>query len=399
MRESISTAVAARRVLNRAAAQFHAGNDEAGSAERRTIAAASRAFLKVFPDEAGQAAVDRTEMRDFSSYIRSGRPGGLMDAELRDLGVSTGAGGGFVVPAAFADQLVITERYFSAMLDNADVWTTPDGAPMGVAAVDDTSHSAASTAENVAISPTSTDFAVTQPNAARLLAGTMYATSVRYSLQSVNDVARSATVNATGGTTTARGGFGIEDQIRFLVGRRIGQKLNLDLTTGAGTAGIPQGLALLGAVPTGTTLATGNSTGFASGAVGYAALEQMVLSVDPQYWADAVWMGNASTYNAIRLLADTTGRPFFDANSPLRPLGWRFVVNPDWPAWAANSAPLFFGSVADTYVVRQVGLPAIKVLEELHMDQLAREVVCYQRVDGMLKGNARSGRVMVASAT
>jgi HK97 family phage major capsid protein len=85
--------------------------------------------------------------RDFSEYLATGR-------EARDMGVGTGAGGGYTVAPSFLAQVLFGLAYTSGILARIRTWDSPNGAPATLPTVLDTAGVAVAQTENTLISET-----------------------------------------------------------------------------------------------------------------------------------------------------------------------------------------------------------------------------------------------------
>jgi HK97 family phage major capsid protein len=172
-----------------------------------------------------------------------------------------------------------------------------------------------------------------------------------------------------------------------LVGTSFGRALNKALTDGNGS-GKPTGIldASAGA-STGKTTSSGT-------AITKAELIDLVHSVDPAYRTgpNVAFMFNDTTLAALKKLdfgtTDTVPlwMPSFREGEPDRVLGFRYVVNQDFPSIAATRKTVAFGDWSK-YVVRLVQDFSLIRLNERYADELAVGFVAYARVDGKLLNN------------
>lgn len=172
-----------------------------------------------------------------------------------------------------------------------------------------------------------------------------------------------------------------------LVGTSFGRALNKALTDGNGS-GKPTGIldASAGAT-TGKTTSSGT-------AITKAELIDLVHSVDPAYRTgpNVAFMFNDTTLAALKKLdfgtTDTVPlwMPSFREGEPDRVLGFRYVVNQDFPSIASGRKTAAFGDWSK-YVVRLVQDFSLIRLNERYADELAVGFVAYARVDGKLLNN------------
>lgn len=172
-----------------------------------------------------------------------------------------------------------------------------------------------------------------------------------------------------------------------LIGTSFGRALNKALTDGNGS-GKPTGIldASAGA-STGKTTSSGT-------AITKAELIDLVHSVDPAYRTgpNVAFMFNDTTLAALKKLdfgtTDTVPlwMPSFREGEPDRLLGFRYVVNQDFPSIATTRKTVAFGDWSK-YVVRFVQDFSLIRLNERYADELAVGFVAYARVDGKLLNN------------
>jgi len=298
--------------------------------------------------------------------------------QARAAGVGTGAGGGFLVPQGFRRDLVIVQKQFGGMLQVAEQIDTDTGAAIPWPTNDDTGNKGAILSENTQV--TEQDLTLGQAQ----LGAYMYTSKlVRVSYQLLQDSA-----------------FNFEVFLRNRLGERLGRAENEHFTIGTGT-GQPQGITVGGTVR--VTLATGNTTGFSTTAVGYNALVDLFHSIDPAYRNERTrWMLHDTTVKNIVKLVDTTGRPIWQlgmqAGEPDMIFGRPITFNQDMPVPAANAKTIAFGDFNAGYVIRLVtGVLSLR-LTERYADFLQVGFLAFQRCDGMVQ-NAAAFSLLQQSAT
>lgn len=298
--------------------------------------------------------------------------------EARAAGVGTGAGGGFLVPQGFRRDLVVVQKQFGGMLQVAEQVDTDTGAALPWPTNDDTGNKGAILAENTQI--TEQDLTIGQAQ----LGAYMYTSKlVRVSYQLLQDSA-----------------FNFEVFLRQRLGERLGRAENEHFTIGTGVSQ-PQGITVGGTVR--VTLATGNTLGFATTAIGYNAFVDLFHSIDPAYRNERTrWMMNDTTVKGVVKLVDTTGRPIWQigmqAGEPDTILGRPITFNQDMPSPAANAKTIAFGDFTAGYVIRLVtGVLSVR-LTERYADFLQVGFFAFQRCDGLVQ-NAAAFSLMAQSAT
>ena len=351
----------------------------------------------------------------FRSYVRKGMAkldgetrskleagfSSLSGAESRDLGVGTGAAGGFLVPQGFLAKITEVLKYYGPMRSVANVIQTTSGQPLPWPGVDDTANVGAILGENTAI--TAQDVTVTH----QTLNAFMYTSLlVKVSWQLLNDDA-----------------FDIETFLARKLGQRIGRIQNTHFTNGVGTTqplGIIPGLAagknLKFTLPTGNTLSvTLNGLISTIHAIDFAYRQRFVPTQGPGNLSteggpgsigaggDSVgWQMADSTLAAVRQLVDSQGRPLWqlavNLGDPDTLLGYPVFVNPDVPAMGVSHTCAIFGNYQAAYVVRDVAGVQMVRLDERFADQLQAGFFAFCRTDAITDDTAAAA-VLVNSAT
>ncbi|HSW62259.1 MAG TPA: phage major capsid protein, partial [Dissulfurispiraceae bacterium] len=199
----------------------------------------------------------------------------FVPGEGRQLGVGTGAAGGFLVPQGFYEQIIASMRAFGGIRNSrANIFATASGQLLPIPTTDDTANAGMRIAENTQI----TDLATTYGQ--RLLGAHMYTSRIiRVSIQLLQDSA-----------------FNIETHLAGIMGTRLGRITNTEFTLGTGT-GQPQG------VQTGATLGVAATAGSAT-SITHANIVNMEHSVDPAYRIGAEWMFHDTTLRALKQMVD-----------------------------------------------------------------------------------------------
>lgn len=323
----------------------------------------------------GKPDDDSPHAKAFRAWLLSGN-GGLTEeqrrlmAERRDMSLTAGSGG-TTVPQGFYNELLMTMRLWGGFIDPdvVTLYETDTGNPTPVPLEDDTSNAAAIVAE-AGSQNTSTDPVFNSVT----LGAFMYRTTVKVSRELMQDSA-----------------FNIENYLRDRFAIRLWRGFNGHASTGTNT-GQPQGLfnASVGA-GIGHTAATGNTTNFP-----YISLVALEHSVDPLWRLSpkARWMFSDGVLQALKQQLDTTNRPIWQPNYvpvadggstytpfPGQILGYKYVVNPDAPAMAANARCIAFGDFS-FYFTRRVRGMLIQRLDELYADNGQVGFKLFARMDG-----------------
>jgi len=307
-----------------------------------------------------------------SEIFRRYAAGGLQAftaSEVRDMSLAAGSGG-VMVPRGMYERMVMTQRAFGGFFDESAVTVveTGDGALVPVPLDDDTANAATIVSQG-ASTTTSTD-----PVFSSVSVGAFtYRTLVRVSLELLADSA-----------------FDLEQYLADRFAVRLWRAFNAHATNGTGT-GQPQGLfsATVGA-NVGHVAGAGNTSTFP-----YLSLVALEHSVDPAYRASrsARWMFADDTLRALRQQTDANGAPLWipdfaptgDGRAlvqwPGTILGYRYVINPDAPAMAANARCVAFGDFS-YYVTRRVlGLEIVRA-QERYLDGGQVGFYLFARLDG-----------------
>ena len=330
---------------------------------------------------------DREYERVFNSFLLNGTSG--MESGDRKLLASqhetfrgpknaastTGTAGGYTIPPAFRDQIIQQMKYFGPMLQESELLETSTGANIPWPTNDDTGNVGAILAENTQITEQDVTLGTNSLDAY------MYTSKlVRVSYQLMQDNPK------------------FEAWLAKRLGERLGRILNAHFTTGTGTAQ-PDGI-----VTNATSAGTVAGTFAATGGVTYAALVDLVESLDPAYGglSDLKFMGHQTARKAARKMVDTQGRPLWEPSLqvgvPSNLMGYEFVLNNDMATEAIGSKSLGFGSIREAYVVRIVQDLKMARLDERYADFLQVGFFAFERADGTLQ-NASAWKVLTGPAT
>lgn len=166
------------------------------------------------------------------------------------------------------------------------------------------------------------------------------------------------------------------------IGEAAGRALNWQFTKGNGS-GVPTGiLDATGGASTGKTTSSNS-------AITKTELIDLVHSVDPAYRVgpNVAFMFNDATLAAIRKLdlgtSDTVPiwQPAFREGDPDRILGYRYVINQDFPSIAASQKVAAFGDWSK-YVIRRVRDVNVVRLDETFAARMQTAFLGWLRVDG-----------------
>lgn len=302
----------------------------------------------------------------------------LMRSKFEQPKAAAGTGttaGGYTIPPLFRDAIIQQLKYFGPMLQEAELLETSSGANIPWPTNDDTANVGAILAENTAITEQDVTLGTNS------LDSYMYTSKlVRVSYQLMQDNPK------------------FEAWLAKRLGERLGRILNQHFTTGTGTAQ-PDGI-----VTNATVGATTSSTFALTGGVNYAALVDLVESLDPAYGGlpDLKFMGHQTARKAARKMLDGQQRPLWEpslqAGEPASLMGYPFILNNDMATEAIASKSLGFGSIREAYVARIVNDMKLVRLDERYADFLQVGFFAFERADGTLQ-NASAFKILQGPAT
>lgn len=305
--------------------------------------------------------------REYFTRLFNSQPMDASMAMQRAVTSTTQNNGAYVVPEEFMRDIEVFLKAFGGMFQASYIHRSTRGGTMRWPTINDTAATGSWQAEPRAAGITPRAFAFDKKEYSAHLWTDVLA--LTYEFLQDEDVDFTSRVMAE------------------LVGTSFGRALNKALTDGNGS-GKPTGIldASAGAT-TGKTTSSGT-------AITKAELIDLVHSVDPAYRTgpNVAFMFNDTTLAALRKLdfgtTDTVPlwMPSFREGEPDRVLGFRYVVNQDFPSIATTRKTIAFGDFSK-YVVRLVQDFSLIRLNERYADELAVGFVAYARVDGKLLNN------------
>lgn len=304
----------------------------------------------------------------FSTYMKRGNEG--LTNEQRQLLQTRGTAtqiastttlGGYLVPKQFSNELEVTMKDYSAMLQVSRLVNTANGGTLEWPTVDDTAQGGEWVSEGNAVTVADMTFGQ------KTFSDYTVATLAKVSFQLLNDEA----VNLTG-------------ELATMFAERLGRTLNAAFTTGDGS-GKPTGF---------VTDASTGVTGTAS-VITRANLLDLIHSIDPAYRRspNAAFMMNDATLAAIKKLSIASGddRPLWVPSmrdgAPDTIEGFRYAINPDMANLGTATKPVAFGDWSK-YIIRSVGTQTLLRLNERYADSLSSGFLLYGRFDGKLLNTA-----------
>jgi len=315
----------------------------------------------------GHVQRDDTYNQAFNAYLRTGRPNGdLMNAQQ----VGTDSEGGYLVSPQFRQKLVEVLKSFGGLAGEVDSFDTERGGDVEYPSVDDTASVGAITAEEAAFT-TGTD----------LVFGTVVLKAYKYT---------STGADANAGLRVSvellqDSEFDIEALLARALATRIARKQAADWVTGTGT-GMPFGIAHAG-LTADVILAAGN-------AITYQKLLDIETALDPSYENSARWAFNKNTWQKIRAIVDTTGRPLVDpqqsagiGSRPTRELlGYPVTIDQGFPnSGTLNARWGVLGELREAYTIRRVANFTMIVNPYTRANFGQVEYVAWERADGNIQ--------------
>jgi HK97 family phage major capsid protein len=301
------------------------------------------------------------EQRAIMATRRSTITASDLPEEVRAQAVGSGAGGGFLVPQGFSEELEKALKAFGGIREVARLFPTPTGNDIPWPTVDDTMNVGELLAENIAAA--SQDVAFGQV----ILKAFKYSSKlVLVSMELLQDSF-----------------FDVGTILRDLLAERIGRITNTHFTVGTGT-GQPQGV--VAGATLGKTGIVGQTT-----AIIYDDLVDLEHSVDPLYRPGSSYMMADSSLKVIKKLKDTAGRPIWQPglSASLQAgqesfnsiNGYPYQINQDMAVMAANAKSILFGNFSK-YVVRDVREFTLLRLQERYAEFGQVGFLAFTRCDG-----------------
>lgn len=280
--------------------------------------------------------------------------------EQRALSAVTGSAGGYTVPQGFYARMIEAAQPWGGMREaGCTVITTDSGNSLPIPTNNDTSNIGEIVAENAPAAGQDVVFGQ------KILKAYKYSSkTVLVPIELLQDTF-----------------FDIEGWLANILGIRIGRITNQHFTTGSGTDQ-PQG------VITGATEGKAGSTGQTT-SVTYDDLVDLEHSVNRAYRRspNCGWMFADSTLKALKKLKDGQQRPLWqpglDVREPDTIMGYRYTVNDDVPAMAANAKSILFGDFSN-YFIRDVMAVTLYRIGEKYIESGQIGFLCFSRHDGGL---------------
>jgi HK97 family phage major capsid protein len=325
--------------------------------------------------------------RAFENYLRTGIPNQDI-AGLRVTGISNAQSGGsdpaggYMVPSGFRQKLVEVQKAFGGLAAEVDSYSTDTGNPVEFPSLDDTAQSGQITAEGSAVA-----------GGADLTFGTVLLGAFKYTSSGASNAPLKVSVELLQDSA-----FDVVGLVARKLGERIARKQATDWVNGGGTT-LPFGIARSG-LTADLVLAAGN-------AITYAKLLAAETALDPAYEQNAKWAMSKATWQNIRGVVDTTGRPLVNGQDmgigadgrPARNLlGYPVVID---QAFAANTtlSAMFavLGDLRESYVIRRVSNLVVIVNPYSSAGAGQVEYTAWERADGNVQ-NRKAYSLLQANA-
>jgi HK97 family phage major capsid protein len=251
------------------------------------------------------------EQRAFATYVRRGINAVKEDAELRTyvgLNIGTGSQGDFTVPTGFQKELETKMKAYGGILQAARILNTSAGNPIQWPTADDTTNKGRWLTEATTVTQTN-------PSFGQITLGANLASSdqVLISVQLLQDSA-----------------FDFQGLLSDMFAIRLGRLVNDAYTTGSGS-GQPQGIVGVSSIGNVTAVGDPQTGNTASNSVGYDDLNNVQFAVDAAYRQNGTYMFSDATFQAIRKLKDSLGRPLWQVSLaegvPDKLLNKPYIVN------------------------------------------------------------------------
>jgi len=284
-----------------------------------------------------------------------------LDPEIRaTMSTGTGSEGGYVIPEGFVNRLEIAALAFSGGMIDPNVVTvmrTATGNPLPMPTSDDTSNTGERIAENTQVA----------------------AQDVAFGQVMLNAYLYSSKVVKVPVTLMQDSAFDMNSFLAGRLGERIGRIWNTDLTVGAGTAGIPNGI---------VTASTEGKVAASATAITEDELIDLEHSVDSAYREQGGrYMFNDTVLALLRKLVDQNDRPLWapgmTANAPDRIHGYPYTINPAMASPAIDAKTILFGMLSKYHTRIARDMTLLRLVER-YADYLQVGFLAFARADGDL---------------
>ena len=278
--------------------------------------------------------------RAFENYLRTGKPNSDLMQPTNAQSAGTDSEGGYTVSPQFRQKLVEVRKAYGGLASVVDTFSTSTGATLEYPSLDDTSNEGSITSEGSAVaSGADLDFGTVSLGAFKYTsAGSGSNLPLRVSVELLQDSE-----------------FDIERLVARALGTRVQRKQARDWVVGTGTT-LPFGIADDASITADDSLATADT-------VTYQDLLNLETPLDPEYEQGALWVMNKKSWNRVRAIVDTAGRPIVmpqassgAGTAPARELlGYPVLIDQGMPdLGSAGNIWTALGDWMEAYVIRRV---------------------------------------------
>lgn len=278
--------------------------------------------------------------------------------EFRQLTSQTGAKGGFLVPASFADKVIEAMLEMGGVRPIANVIRTSTGNTLNYPTVNDAGAKGRLLGVAADRKATESDKNLFD---SKPVSSYLYTTDViKVDNELLTDEA-----------------YGLEAMLARMLAARLFNITNEHFTTGDGS-NKPKGV---------TAAAPVGPTGSVVDGVTYDDLVDLIHSVPSVYRKNAYFMFNDNTLKVLKKMKDADGRPLWVDNTkvgePNLIAGYPYQINDEMPDMGANAKSISFGDHKH-YLIRDVEGAVLVRFNEKYQDEFRTGFAMFSRHDGQL---------------
>lgn len=327
-------------------------------------------------DQIERSAPQSTEAQQraaaFTTYLRQGFSDlpPEMKAQLRAMGTTTGAAGGFTTPTEFVNRVVESMKAYGGLASVCQLLNTSHGNSISWATTDGTGEEGEMIGENDEAGKGEPTFGEDSIGAKKMTSKIILVS---------NELLADSAIDIDG-----------------FVARRIGQRLgrgeSRQIMVGDGLNNNVKGLV--------NQITKSKQAALASG-VAYEDLIQLKHSVDPSYrnGPNVRFMFNDNVFKGFKLMKDSQGRPLWlPAISGVAPAtidGDQYVIDQALADPAAGKASTLYGDFYSV-ILRRVAAMALRRLTERYAEYDQMGFVAFHRFDVLLEDKAAVSKLIHA---
>lgn len=300
---------------------------------------------------------EKTDVEKRGEGINAYLRGDIDVRELRAMGITVPAEGGYTVPKEFQSELIKGMKVYGPLNEGgpARSLVTAGGNQLIFATNDDTGNEGFQVAENAQINDTDLTFGQTTVGAWKYSSG----------------------IFKVPAELLADSGIDIAAEVNAALAERLGRAINKAFTIGNGTTA-PQGVA---------TAAGAGVTAASATAVAFDELIKLEHSIDPAYRANAAYMFNDATLQALRVLKNGNGdyiwQPSTREGAPSTINGRGYHINQAMASIATGQKSVLYGEFGK-FLTRRAGGFVTKRLNERFADLDQTGFLGLVRIDSKL---------------